>query len=89
MLPNYPLKIPTTQCFILSLPSPLPRLGIIFLLLCPSFKDRILSLIHTNAMRIAEVKQYLWKLKNGRDYKKSEQMRKDFQEKKTDDMGLT
>lgn len=39
-------------------------------------------------MRIAEVKQYLWKLKNRRDYKKSEQMRKDFQEKKTDDIGL-
>lgn len=38
-------------------------------------------------MRVAEVKQYLWRFKSGRDYDKSERMRKDFQEKKTDDMG--
>lgn len=39
--------------------------------------------MNINAIRVAEIKQYLWRFKSGRDYIKSRRMRKDCQEKKT------
>lgn len=45
--------------------------------------------MHTNARRVVEIKQHLLRFKSGKDYMKSGGIRKDFQKKKTDDMGVT
>lgn len=39
-------------------------------------------------MRVAEIRQCLWRFKSGRDYIKPGGMRKDFQEKERDDIVL-